>query len=114
MAAHSTVLTTFADNGDSRTFITAGHTAVKPKLVIQKRKVPSGSSGVAETTLSVIQAAVDAESLVLPQKVSMSVTIRTPVQATGTTVADALVILRDLVAGDAFGTAVTTQGFIAS
>lgn len=112
MAAQTTVLTEFATNGDSRTYTTSGHTQVKPKLVIQKRKVPSGTSGVAETNISVIHATVNSTAEVLPQKVSFTVTVRVPVLTADTAVSDALIKFRDIIAGDEFGACVNTQGFL--
>lgn len=112
MAAQSTALTEFSTNGDSRTYTTAGHTTSNPKLVIQKRKVPSGAQVVSEVSMAVVHATEDADALVLPQKVSMQVVVRYPILSDDTAVADALVILRDIVAGDEFGNAVTTQEFL--
>jgi hypothetical protein len=112
MAAMATTLTEFANTGDSRTWTTSGHTAVKPKLVIQKRRVPVGGQHVAETTYSVIHAGVDADGAVLPSKVVMSVTVRYPVEITGTTISDVLTILKDMVAGDEFAASVTSQNFL--
>lgn len=112
MAAMSTALTHFSTDGDSRTWTTSTHTVGKPRLVIQKRKVPVGNQVVAETTLSVIHATVDAAGVTLPQKVTFSATYRTPITgATGDTTA-ALAIFRDIVASDEFGAAVTGQLFV--
>lgn len=112
MAAMVTALTEFATNGDSRTYTTAGHTVGKPKLVIQKRRVPVGKQTVAETICSVIHGTEDSAGDSLPSKVAMSVTVRTPVDGIAADVTAALAILRDLVAGDEFGNAVTTQEFL--
>ena len=48
MAAMTTVLTDFSQSGNSRTRTTSGHTAVKPKLVIEKRRVPEGNQTMVE------------------------------------------------------------------
>lgn len=112
MAGMSTALTHFATEGDSRTWTTSTHTVSKPRLVIQKRKVPVGNQVVAETTVSVIHATVDAASAILPQKVSFSVTFRQPITGAGADVTSALAIFRDIIAGDEFGTLVTTQNFL--
>jgi hypothetical protein len=114
MAAMSTSLTEFSTNGDSRTWTTSGHTVSKPKLVLQKRRVPVGNQTIAETTISVIHAAADSTGAVLPSKVNMSVTVRTPlgIDSGDTAVADALAILKDIVGSDEFASTVSTQNFL--
>jgi hypothetical protein len=113
MAAQSTALTEFATLGDSRTWTTSGHSTSDPKLVIQKRKVPSGNQVMSEVSVAVVHATDDADGAVLPQKASFTATVRYPIASSDTAVADALLIFRDIVAGDEFGTAVTTQNFLA-
>lgn len=114
MAAMSTALTQFATNGDSRTWTTSGHTVSKPKLVIQKRRVPAGNQTVQETNISVVQAALAPDGTVLPSKVTFAATIRYPIDIKSgeTTVADTLAIFRDMVAGDEFAATVTSQNFL--
>lgn len=112
MAAMSTALTEFADNGDSRTYTTASHTAVKPKLVIQKRRVPTGNQVILEDTISVIHATEDADALILSQKVVMTLTVRRPINGTSTDVDAALVIFRDIIAGDELTNTVNTQEYL--
>lgn len=112
MASQSTALTEFSTNGDSRTYTTSGHTALKPKLVIQKRRVPLGNQTVVESTVSVVHATVDAEGLVLSSKVTFSVSVRYPVGGAQADIDAALAIFRDIVAGDEFGNTVNTQEFL--
>lgn len=112
MAAMSTTLTQFATFGDSRTWTTSGHTAAKPKLVIQKRRVPTGQQTVQETTISVIHATANAAGETLPQKVALSLSVRAPIDGTASDIANALVILRDICASDEFTGTTTTQNFI--
>lgn len=113
MAAMSTVLTEFSNNGNSRTSTTAGHTAVKPKLVIEKKKVPDGGvNSVAEFSVKVVHATTDPESTIITQKVSFEAVVRYPVQGSGDDIAAALVIFRDIIAGDEFGSSVTTQNWL--
>lgn len=107
MAALATTLTLFSDKENSRTWTTTGHTAARPKLVIQKRRVPAGSQIIQEDTISVIQAGVDAAGLTLPQKVSFQLQVRQPITMVGSTVSDALAIFRDVVQSTEFGTTVT-------
>jgi hypothetical protein len=109
MAAMTTALTEFSNNGDSITWTTSGHTASKPKLVLQKRKVPSGSQIVSETTIQVVHATEDDAGEVLPQKVAFEAKVRHPVNGQVADVTAVLAIFRDIVAGDEFGNMVTTQ-----
>lgn len=116
MAALATAFTEFADNGDSRTYTTAGHTASKPKLVVQKRKVPTGNQTMAEFSASVVHGVEDADGAVMPSKVSLTVTSRYPVDADptdlATVIAAALVILKDIVQSDEHTASVTSQGWV--
>lgn len=112
MAAMTTALTEFADNGNSRTYTFGGHTASEPELVLQKRRVPAGNSQVAEDTITVLEATKDSEGAVLPQKVSFSVTIRRPINGLAADVTSALATFRDIVAGDEFGNTVDTQEWL--
>ena len=112
MAAMTTALTEFTTYGDSRTYTTSGHTVSKPKLVIVKRRVPSGNQVVGEITVSVVHATEDANSEVIPQKVSMSITSRFPITGTSTDRDNVLAIIRDIVAGDEFANSVGTQEFL--
>jgi hypothetical protein len=112
MAAMSTALTEFADNGNSRTYTQAAHTASKPKLVIQKRKVPEGNGTVVESTVSVIDATEDADGIVLSQKVTFQAVVRYPILGDAADVTAALAVFRDIVAGDEFANTVTTQEWL--
>lgn len=108
----TTVLTEFSNNGNSRTSTITGHLATKPKLVIEKRKVPEGNQVVAEYTAKVVFATADAAGLVLSQKVQMEVSVRYPINGTQADITAALAILRDLVAGDEFAASVNTQNWL--
>lgn len=112
MAGMATALTEFSDNGNSRTFTTPGHTSVKPKLVIQKRKIPANADGVAETSFIVIHATVDADGNVLSAKESFEVIHRSPVKGDSDDRDAVLAIGRDIVASDEWTNAVTTQEFV--
>lgn len=116
MAALATALTEFADNGDSRTYTTSGHSASKPKLVLQKRKVPTGNQTMAEFSASVIHGVDDADGAVLPQKIGLTVTGRYPVNGDpsdlATELAAALVILQDVVQSDEFEASLTSQNWV--
>lgn len=114
MTALVTVLTEFSTNGDSKTSTTAGHLTSKPKLVVEKRRVPVGNQTVSEYVASVIQGAIDPDGNALPSKVVMSATVRIPlnIKAGETTVADVLAIFRDVVQSTEFGNSVTTQNWL--
>lgn len=112
MTAMVTALTEFADNGNSRTYTYAGHTASDPKLVLQKRRVPEGNQTVVEDTVSVLSGTEDANGDVLPQKVLFTATIRRPVSGIASDVTAALAIFRDIIAGDEFANTVDTQEWL--
>jgi hypothetical protein len=112
MAAMTTALTEFSDNGDSRTYTYTGHTVLSPKIVIQKRRVPSGNQTVAEDSVNVLVATKDVANVVLPQKVSFSVTVRRPINGTAADVTAALATFRDVIAGDEFAATVNSQGWL--
>lgn len=112
MAAQTTALTEFSDNGDSRTYTYSGHSVSSPKLVIQKRRVPVGNQKVAQDTVTVVSGTTDADALPIPERVSFEVTIRRPVHGQAGDVAAALAIFRDIVAGDEFGNTVDTQEYL--
>lgn len=116
MAALATALTEFSDNGDSRTYTIPGHTVTKPRLCIQKRKVPVGNQVMAEFSASIVYGVLAGDGSVAPEKVSQGVAVRYPVTADPTDLATqnaaALVVLRDFVASDEFGAAVTSQAWV--
>lgn len=112
MAAMSTALTVFSDNGNSRTFTATGHTVQKPKLVIQTRKVPTGNQVIQESKVSVIQATVDTGGSAIPERVSFQAVYRSPITGASADVTAALAIFRDIVASDEFTAVVNTQNFV--
>lgn len=112
MAAMTTALTEFSNNGNSRTCTTPSHTAAKPRLVIEKRKVPEGNQTMVEYTVKVIHSTVDSEGLVLAQKVTFEGSGRYPLAGSQTDIDAALVIFRDIIAGDEFANSVSTQEWL--
>lgn len=112
MAAMTTVLTEFADSGNSRTYTTSTHTTAKPRLVIQKRKVPSGKQTVQEVSVQVVHATEDASSVILPSKVVFEANHRSPIDGAAADVTAALAIFRDIIAGDEYANAVSTQEWL--
>lgn len=112
MAAMTTALTEFSDSGDSRTYTLSGHTASSPKLVIQKRRVPAGNQTVAEVTVEALAATVDSNSVLVPQKIGMKASIRYPINGTYADVSSLLATFRDIVAGDEFAAAISSQNWL--
>lgn len=112
MAGMSTALTEFSTTGNSKTSTYTGHTALKPKLVIEKRRVPVGDQQVLEYSAKVVAATVDSENAVLPQKISFEVVVRYPALGASADVTAALAIIRDIVQSDDFTNSVNTQGWL--
>lgn len=112
MAGMTTVLTKFSEFGNSRTNTTPAHTAAEPKLVIEKRRVAEGNQTMLEYSASVIHSTEDAAGEILQNKVSMQCVVRYPISGIAADVSAALVIFRDIVAGDEFANAVTTQEWL--
>lgn len=112
MAAMSTVLTEFADYGNSRTYTQASHTAGEPQLVLQKRKVPSGNQVMIEDTIQVLSSTTDADSAVMSQRVTFTATVRRPLGGDAADVTAMLAVFRDIIAGDEFGNTVNTQEWL--
>jgi hypothetical protein len=112
MAAMSTALTEFSDTVNSRTYTISGHTAVSPRIVIQKRRVPSGNQTVVEDTITLLYATEDADGAVLAQKVSFEMKVRRPIQGQAADVTAALAVIRDIIAGDEFTNTVSTQEYL--
>lgn len=112
MAGMSTALVKFADNGNSRTSTVTGHTALKPRLVVERRVIAEGKKTLAENHIKVIYATVDAEGLPLRDKVAFEAIVKTPIAGLAADVSAALVVFRDIVAGDEFATMVTTQQWL--
>lgn len=112
MPAMATVLTEFSDSGNSRTSTISGHTALKPRIVIQKRKVAATTESSPEDHISVIYGTEDAAGAILSSKVAFDVSLRRPVNGDAADVTAALVILRDIVASDEFTAVTTTQNWL--
>jgi hypothetical protein len=112
MAGMTTALTEFSNNGNSRTSTLSGHTALLPKLVIEKRKVPDGNQTMAEYSCKVVQATSDADGAVLANKVSIETIVRYPVLGQSSDVDAALAVSRDVVAGDEFANSISTQEWL--
>lgn len=112
MAAMATALTEFANNGNSRTSTTLNHTATMPKLVIEKRRVPEGNQTIVEYSVKVVHAVVDGGGVILSNKISFEAVVRYPVASAAAGIAAALVIFKDVIAGDEFANSVSTQEWL--
>lgn len=113
MAAMTTALTEFTTEGNSRSYTVAAHTALKPSLVLQRRKVASQPLQAAEDQLSVLVATVDADGNPITTRVMFTATVRRPLEAADADITAALATFRDLVASDEFSVMVSTQGWVA-
>jgi hypothetical protein len=112
MAAMTTALSEFADNGNSRTYTRTGHTAIMPRLVLQRRTVASGLTSVIEDQISVLSGTKDVDDAPLASRVLFTVTVRRPIHGVATDVTDALAVFRDIIAGDEFANTVNTQEWL--
>jgi hypothetical protein len=108
----TTVLTEFSNNGNSRTSTLTGHTAIEPKLVIEKRRVPDGNQTMVEYSCKIVSATEDGDGAVLANKVSFEVIARYPILGQSTDVDSALAVMRDIVANDEFANSVNTQEWL--
>lgn len=112
MAVMTTVLTEFANNGNSRTCTLSNHTAIRPRLVIEKRRVPEGNQTMVEYSFKVIEATVDVNGAVLSNKVSLEAIGRYPLNGDSTDVTATLATFRDIIAGDEFANSLLTQEWL--
>lgn len=112
MAAMTTALTEFADNGNSRTYTYTGHTSQEPRLVIQRRKVAAGATSVIEDVVQVLSSTEDAAGDLLTSKVLFEAKLRRPVDGISADVTAALAIFRDVIAGDEYTNTVSTQEWL--
>lgn len=112
MAVITTVLTEFSDEKDKRTYIAPSHTALKPRMVIQSRKVPASLLASAHTRIQVVYGTVDAAGLPVSGRVAFDVDVRTPANGTAADVTAALALFREIVASDEFTAAVNGQVYV--
>lgn len=108
MAAMTTALTEVTTSGNKRTYSYAAHTLAKPALVITVQRIPSGNDTVAEFSAQVVRATEDSDGEVLPQKVYIEMRVRRPIAGIQADFDAALVIARDIFAGDEFANSADT------
>lgn len=112
MGSFTTVISEFSDENNRRTYAITGHTVQAPKLLIQKRKVPSAPSAVSEDELMVVYGTEDADGLPLASKVAFSAQVRRPANGDAADVTAALAVFRDFVASDQFTAMVNGQTYV--
>lgn len=112
MAALSVVLTPFSTVGNSRTSSLVGHTALKPRLVIEKRRVPENGQNMIEASIKSLYATANAEGIVLPQKVTIETIVRYPANGSSAELDLAVANHRAIVASDNFATTAATQQWL--
>lgn len=114
MAAMTTVLKKFSELGNTRNYVTSSHTVAKPQVVLQKRKVPSNSSAVAEDILTVLFGTEDSAGDPLSARVAFTVTARRPNDGIPADRAAALALFREVVASDEFQEVIDGQFWLQS
>lgn len=112
MTAMTTVLTEFSSERNSRTSTLTGHTAVKPKLVIEKRDVPEGNKIMCVQSFKVIFATEDVNGVVLSEKIAIEGSARYPKTGSVADVEAALVFAADIFIGDEWKNSITTQEWL--
>lgn len=112
MTAMSTSVTEFADNGNSRSYTLTGHTAMKPRMILQRRKVATQEGALAEDQVSVLYGTTDAANAPMRSRVMFTATFRRPVGCASADITAALAVFRDVIAGDEFGATVNTQNWL--
>lgn len=108
MAAMTTALTNVTNNGNKRTYSYAAHTLTKPALVLTTQRIPSGNESVAEFSFQVVRATEDSAGDILPSKVYIEGRVRRPILGLQADFDAALVIARDIFAGDEFANSADT------
>jgi len=111
MAVITTALTEYSDNGNSRTYSVAGHTAVQPYLVIEKRVAPASQEGSTEFSFRIVKGTTDVDGAVIAPRQSAEVIVRRPYQGDTDDATAVLALLREIVASDEFAASVETLNF---
>lgn len=112
MAAMTTALTEFSNNGNSRTTTLSAHTACVPRIVIEKRKIPANVDGNATYEFKVVYGTEDAAGENLTSKIAFSGKVNYPLLGKEADITAALAVFRDIIAGDEFANSVSTQEWL--
>lgn len=103
MAAMTTVLKLQARNGHKTTYtVPADHTALKPVLVLQDRKVPVGNQRMMEDSVTCLRATTDENGVILDSKVSTLIRLRRDKHSAAADITAQIALVRDFVASDEF------------
>jgi hypothetical protein len=111
MPAITTVLTEYSDNGNSRTYSVAGHTAVQPFLVVEKRVAPASADGSTELSFRIVKGTTDTDGAVIAARQSAEVIVRRPYQGDADDATAVFNLLKEIVASDEFAASVGTLNF---
>lgn len=109
MPQMATTLLAFSNTGNVMTYAAPQHSVAEPRLVIQKRTIPSSTAGVAQTSLKVVYGTTDAAGAAVAQRISFEMVGRIPVVANDTDTDDAIALIREVVASDEFVVAMKQQ-----
>lgn len=109
MASFTTPLEMYSSNGDSVTYILNDHTAQKPSLVIQSRKVANSASGNIETRVAVVRGTLDSEGALIPSRAMIDISGKYPKHGDFADVQACLATAIDLISSDEFLEALQKQ-----
>jgi hypothetical protein len=112
MADMTTVLESYTNNGNSRTYQTAAHSILEPRLVIQKRKPAATIDASAQDDISVVFGTLDSDGNPLPSKIAFSVNVRRSPMADPDDVTAAKTLFREIVASDNFDDVINGQKWV--
>jgi hypothetical protein len=102
MAASTLTTLPVYNGGFNKTWQYTGHTITLPRLIIQKRRVPTGSQTVSENSITILRGGLDAAGNVLPSKGSFQFIAKEPIGYLAAD-RDALIAdFRNFVNGDEF------------
>lgn len=113
MAGMTTVLTPF-DTGkpNGRTYTLDTHTVAKPRLCVQKRRVPAGNQKVAEDSVFIMSGSEDADGNPIPERSSVEIVVRRSIEADTADLSVVLAAAIDIIASDEFSNTVDTQEYL--
>jgi hypothetical protein len=112
MASFSTVIKSYSESENVRSYSIAGHTVQKPRILKQKRRAPTSPTASAESELQVQYGTVDIVGSPLPGKIVFTANVRYPLDGLAADVTAALAVFRDFVASDQFTDMVNSQNYV--
>lgn len=102
----------YNDGNNVRTYSLSGHLPNKPRLVIQKRVVPSSLNGVDSMSIKTVYGTEDAEGLILLSKFTAETIIRLPRDGLAADQALLLAAHGDIVASAEYAASVASFNYI--